>query len=411
MRFRSLLTMRGAVVLCCLMCASCATERIVDRPGARPVWVRSVPDSTEERVLVVGQALGRNVLDEPVMRERAMADAREQLARRLQTRLQSRSEEVVERWSTGVPGSGEKAREEYYREVRTRARERLHGVTLRETYWEKWRVDPGLFRRSFTRYKYYCLASYPREEYQRVMQSYVRLTEERQRAARLMDQGEYARAATVMEDLLAEHDDPPLAISLMLSRAHEESGDLLRAEQVLETALRQTEDPDEQQRINARLEDIRSTFPDLQGRTAYVVLKADQGTSADVAVKPAWVEEACGRSNLQIVNGAPWPVETDAQRLMNDARRAGAGWILEINLSPHGAVKMFSHHGLELIRARVESGVRVLRAGDGGTLAAASSRARSVQRNRETAVSGAAQRALHLALREAFLNAKGRKER
>lgn len=405
------------IALCgvCALLASCASERLRGQSGARPGWVRSVPGQTEEAlpapeerpaaqdfVYAVGQALGDNVLDEASMRQRAMADARGQLAARLETRLESAAREVVHRRRSGPPGSGEVADDEYYRELRTSARERLRGVRQQDTYWEKWQVDPGLFRRSFTRYKYYVLASYPREEYERIFRTYTRLTEDREKARHLLQEDRPAEAAALLEGLLDEVRDPPVAVVLMLSRAHERAGRLSRAEGVLAAALERAEAESAIGRLEGRLDRVRETFPDLTGRRVFLIVK---GASVD----PAWAEAPCSRSNVRVARTGRG--ETDVTRAVREGGAAGVDWVLEVEVVPEGAPEVSLHHGVELHKMRVSCAARLLGAEDGATVAAASVSVRAVERSRDRAWKQAARQAVHRAVREVFVTAAEREER
>ena len=231
------------IAICALaaLLASCRSEQIRGSSGTRPAWVKGLPQATSEHIYAVGQALGENVLDEPTMRDRAMADAREQLARRLATRVESRGREVLQRHRSGSAGTAAAAEEAYYRELRTRASQRLHGVTRRDSYWEKWRVDPGPFHGAYVRYKYYVLAAYPRGEYERIIRIYERLAEDRKKALTLLKAGKPRRAASLLEEVLDETEEPPAAVRLTLARAYEQAGLLERAEAVLRAAMETAE--------------------------------------------------------------------------------------------------------------------------------------------------------------------------
>lgn len=156
-----------AVAVLALVVTGCASEKLVAKKSPAPPWVKAVPADTEEELIFVGTGLGDNILDERNARARAMEHVRTQIANSLDQTVIREATEIVEEEGAAHRGADEDDAT-YSRMIEQRVKQAMSGVRLEDFYWEKWQVDPGLFSRSFSKYKYYVKASIPREQYARL---------------------------------------------------------------------------------------------------------------------------------------------------------------------------------------------------------------------------------------------------
>jgi tetratricopeptide (TPR) repeat protein len=380
---------------------SCASEKLLGRSSATPPWVRETPTGGEVELLFVGQAVGRNVLDERTMRTRAMQDARQRVAGRLETRIRAETREVITRTGDAARGQ-DTADEQYVRELRTSVRQSIRGLALRATYWERWRVDPGLFSPSFTRYKYYALTAYPRAEYDRIISYFTRVTVDRERARELIAEGKPAEAAELLEKLLDDYPDAPVPVRLALAQAYERMGKPLRAEAVLEVGLELAASDAEFARVEERLQHLESIFPDLSGRSVYLTIEPPRDTA--LAVERAWVEEPCVRSNLTVRGVEPARSAASLPDAVGAARAAGADWLISLRLRRWPARGRIQSYGVQGYEVRVECTCRAFRAADGELVASPSVTRFALERDRSSALRLAATDAIRRALRRCFLS-------
>ncbi len=369
-------------VFVCLLASGCASERLLARSREAPSWIVSTPGSDQEMFYFAGTALGDNVLDEPEMRSRAMADARAQIAERVASRVSTRAEQHIEQRGYAPSGENETAAR-YAREVQARASERLIGVSLQDTYWEKWRVDPGLFQHSYTRYKYYVLAAFPRQHYNRLINRYVRLYTDRAAARELMRDGRPREAARLLEKLLGDLPEESVSIRLLLAEAYEQAQMYGRAAEVLRAAAESDPGEAEAATIRERLERAEAAFPDLGGLAAEVRVRDSAGLEARRLA--AWAEEAAAAANLTL-----------------DAPEADTRWIVHVSLKDLPLERGTAAYGVRIENAFVECSARVTEAG-GRLLAMASAAERGYGRTRDEALRNAARKAVHAALRRCFL--------
>ncbi len=381
-----------ACVVSCALTVSCASETLQGQSRTTPEWVTRTPADTDTEMLLVGLAVGRNVLDERAMRSRAMEHAREQAAALRQTEVEVLSQETI-RERGYAPRGSDTNDAEYVRELRTSVRQSIRGVAQKESYWEKWHVDPGLLSRSFVRYKYYVLAGYPREEYERNIRRLTRVAVDLERAIDLLGEGRPGDAAEVLDGLLDEQPDAPAPVRLTLARAHEEAGMPDRAALVLEAALDLTEDEAALTRIAERLERLEGVFPDLTGRSAYFVVEPRPTDDAAPAMARAWIEDPAALSHLRVA-----------------AIEAEADWLLAVRLRTVAARGWIEAYGLRAFEARVECTVTAFDPRDGSPLANASASARGLKPDRTSSEESAARTAVRGALRNCLHTLAGMEE-
>ena len=392
-----------AVALLCILLTSCASERLLLQSGPTPAWATQPPAEAADALLFAGQAVGRNVLDERSMRDRALEDARSQIAGLLETKVVAKSREQIRR-EGDAPGGRELSEAEYARLVRTSVEQSIRSVSQEAKYWEKWLIDPCLFRHSFIRYKYYVLAAYPRAEYERNLQRFTRLVVERAQARELIKLGRPREAAQLLEALLDDYPGAPVPVRLALAEAYEDAGMLDSAEGVLEAALDLTEDDAELARISERIERLRGIFPDLSGRSAYVVFGwgADNEVSLDV-VRP-WIEDACARSRLDVA-----AIETVATGALSRdaaarAQKSGADWLIAVRMRRMRARDRIEPYGLEAYEVQAECTTRVVSTANGDLLTSSSITRRGLGRDRSSAERSAHRDAVLNALRRSFMS-------
>lgn len=164
--------MRRARTLCMLLALAaamvgCAGERKLAVSRRTPQWVRHTPPDTEEALIFVGTAIGDNILDERAARNRAMEDVRTQIADSIETRVLSQAREIVEQEGAAHRGKDVDSGT-YSRMVEQKVGEIIPGVRQEDFYWEKWKIDPGILRREYRKYKYYVKAAIPRELYSKL---------------------------------------------------------------------------------------------------------------------------------------------------------------------------------------------------------------------------------------------------
>jgi len=164
----------GVLALCLLAVAGCTYEKIQERslPGP-PAWVVDTPLDTPTAKVFVGIGLADNILDERVGRERAMEDAAAQIAASLKTTVVKDAMDIVKK--KGPEHKGEDvASTSYYRSARTLVSQSLAGAKQVSYYWEKWKISPGFWSSTYTKYKYYVKVEMPKKDYDLLQQ---RLTE------------------------------------------------------------------------------------------------------------------------------------------------------------------------------------------------------------------------------------------
>jgi len=157
-----------ASLLLAVALVGCAYERKVATSTAEPPWVTVTPKNTDTRLFFVGEGLGDNILDTREARNRAMQDVRNQIAESLESIVVQQAVEIVEQKGAAQLGQ-DKVRGTYSRQVEQTVEQALSGVQQEGFYWERWKIKKGLFSPSYSKYKYYVLASMPRELYDKLM--------------------------------------------------------------------------------------------------------------------------------------------------------------------------------------------------------------------------------------------------
>jgi len=156
------------VLLWAMAMIGCAYERKTATSSAEPPWVLTTPSSTATRIVYVGEGLGDNILDTREARNRAMQDVRTQIAESLESVVVEQAIEIVEQKGAAHLGQ-DKDRATYSRQVEQKVDQALSGVQQDAFYWEKWKIKDGFFSGSYAKYKYFVLASMPRELYDKLM--------------------------------------------------------------------------------------------------------------------------------------------------------------------------------------------------------------------------------------------------
>jgi hypothetical protein len=394
---------RLALVLCvpaAALMAGCASESRLTTSGPTPGWVESAPGPTEGQVYFVGVSLGKNVLDQKEMRARALMDARRQIAGAIRTDVLAVARERLGERGRAAHGRDETVEAAYESLVATRTQEAIHGVRERDAYWEKWRVDPGLLRRAFTRYKYFVLAAYPKSEWERNVGYLARLLAVRQQARELMDAGRHAEAAQRLEGVLSDHPQAPLAIRLGLAEAYEKLRRPADARRVLEHAAQMAEGPAEKSLIDERLERLADVWPDLGGAKFVVVIAIDAGTRPALGVVRTVAEDALASSGARLVKLMTGTGDPTLPAPL--ARAHGAQYIAALTctrLPDRGRVDTYH---LAMYEARIQCTVRLLKAADQTPVAARSLVGRALDRIPDQALARAARAACRNALRDAL---------
>ena len=138
----------------------CRSETLLSRSGPEPAWRSWGHTERGGERYYVGVATAMNVLDEQAGRREARLDALEQVAESVESRVARRAFGRGPKDPPGVilpPQFSSSFRHE------------LRGVKVKDWFHEKWLVNEGLFRDSFTRYKCFALAAYPDKEYKRLV--------------------------------------------------------------------------------------------------------------------------------------------------------------------------------------------------------------------------------------------------
>jgi len=390
------------IALCGLLAASCASEKLIGWSGPKPAWAERPPDPTAADLLFVGQALGLNVLEEPVMRSRAMEDARLQIAGVLGTEVESQSRDRLRKLGYAPRGEDRVVGAEYTREIDLRVKQSVLAVRQTDKYWEKWEIAPGLFSSSFVRYKYFVLAAYPKREYQRNMSYFTRLITDQNRAAALMDAGKAREAVTLLERLLTDYPKASVPIRLKLADACEQAGMLRRAELALSGAKALTADRAQRRRIDERLRQVRSRMPVLKNASAYVSTRFGTVAGKAVAGEPAWLTEPCLQARVAVTGLRTGRQAADEKQLLADARRTKARWliVLDVTGDPNATVETVYDNPLHGVRAKCSAHVYTAA---GELVTATSTSERGLAATLPAAVESACKFAIRSALRECFI--------
>jgi tetratricopeptide (TPR) repeat protein len=238
--------------------------------------------------------------------------------------------------------------------------QQLHGFAQEAKYWEKWRIDPGLFRRAFVRYKYFVLAAYPREEYERRLRWYERLVTDRQKAGELIRAGRPVEAAALLETLLDDYPDAAIPVRFALADAYQQAQLLDRAVEVLEAARELVEDEERRVRLEERIEQLECTFPDMGARSAYVVVRGPDGELSGAPFLRDAVEEISVLSNVELAgfqsDGHPPPSAREAD------------WTLALELRWLIRPRYREIYDTRLYSARAECTARIRGTADGRIL-------------------------------------------
>jgi tetratricopeptide (TPR) repeat protein len=383
-----------------------ASETLLSRSGPRPGWVAGTPQDTEEELRFRGLALGRNVLDERTMHDRAMAHARRQVAERIETRVQARTREALQVTGSAARGRDEVTRAEFTSLLETAVQEKVRLAAERDRYHERWRVDPGPFSGAFERHKYYVLVGYPREEYRRQVTRFVRLERERARARELLAQDRPSAAAELLEALLNDYPGASVPLRLQLAEAYRAAGRLGRAERVLEQALAAPTTDFEERRLRESLERIHQTFPEVPVRTVQVVYDTagDLPPAAARTVVPQVLTAAGFRVGGLLLR------EMDRLR-PQDVRvlARGAEWVVAVRIEHPPTHPDRRYYNQQLYPAAARSTVRIY-ALDGSLLAAGVRREDALRTQPREAVLHAVEQSLHAALRDALIAAAAQRE-
>jgi len=389
--------------LLCVLSLSCASERLLEKSGPTPDWVLQPPRPTPTKLLFTGQAVGRNVLDERTMRTRAMEDARQQVASMIGTQVTAKTRQSLLKSGHEAHGADQVLEARYVSQIRTTVQQQVHAVRLEGKYWEKWAIDPGLLRRSFVRYKYFVLASYPQDEYERNLSYFARLVTDQQLAVDLMKLGRPRQAARVLERLLNDYPKASVQIRLTLADAYEQAQRPDRAADALRTASRLTSDPAEQARIGERIDRLENALPDLAGSSAWVVIDWGEGAPTHREMARTWIEETFSESHVDLIAMESGPSRGASERSIAQAPKAGAQWFVVVQLSVEPSATTKWRYGVELHEASVECAVRVLSAEDARVLTSTLAVGRKLASDRDSAVRLAMRSAIRSALRTCFL--------
>ena len=133
-----------------------------------PAWVKQPPDMEAGTRYFVGIAVVDNILEEQQGRSLAIKNAAEQIAGSIATTVQSSTAMAESRKGPAQHGK-DKVWTEIYSRVSARANAIVTEMTPVEYYSERWGLRERFLGRSFRRYKYFALVSYPEEEYNRLL--------------------------------------------------------------------------------------------------------------------------------------------------------------------------------------------------------------------------------------------------
>jgi hypothetical protein len=389
------------LVLGVALCGCGASEELLSRSGPTPGWVADTPRDTAQELRFRGLSVGRNVLSESLMHSRAMDDARRQIAETIQTRIGARSTDVTEMRGSAARGQDEITRAEFSSVLRTAVQEQVRRATERARYHERWRIDPGLFTAAFDRYKYYVLVGYPREEYERQIERFLRLQNERRRARELLQADQPERAIDVLEGLLEEFPLAAVALRLQLAEACRRAGHLARAEDILEQALACRTTGRQEDRLREALQRVQQTFPEVPVEAVKVLYD----TASDMPLQNARtvVPGVLTRAGFRVRGVQPGSL---ARLRPEDVRGLvdGAEWLVAVRIERPLTARHRSYYDLTLHAAAAESTVRIHDL-SGAVLGAASVRANALRSSPDEAVQEAADASLHRALRQALMAA------
>ena len=112
-----------ASILLCMLAVSCASERLLEQSGPTPQWAVGVPRPTDTEMRFTGVALGRNVLDEKTMRNRAMEDIRHQVAGLISTEVEAQSTEHLRKRGYAPHGTDRVVAAEYVSRIWTHVKQ------------------------------------------------------------------------------------------------------------------------------------------------------------------------------------------------------------------------------------------------------------------------------------------------
>jgi tetratricopeptide (TPR) repeat protein len=332
-----------------------------------------------------------------------MMDVRQQVASVLRTKVEVSSEELLRKEGSEARGSDRILQARYRSEIRTTVAEHVRAVLEEAFYWEKWKVDPGLFARAFIRYKYFVLASYPKAEYERNLNYFTALVAGEQRADELIDEGKPKEAAKLLEGLLDRYPKASVPIRLKLADACQHAGMLDRAEGVLDVALKLSSEAPERARIRERINQLKQAFPDLSGNSVYVIVDLGESGRRDIGVVTSWITEPFVLSRVQPVAVEVGSWDTPSSKQIASAKEGGANWLamLRLRQKPSGATREV--YGAALHEARSECSVHVFSTEDGKLLATGSSLQRGLASTPDQAARDANKFALRTALRQCLL--------
>jgi len=391
----------GLLAVAFMALSGCASERLFDTSMPTPGWAQQPPEPTDDALLFVGQALGDNILDERGMRERAMEDARQQMAARIASDIRAQTAGYVLEKGYAPAGENEVEQAEYVSQVATKMHQELHGVRQEAAYWEKWRVDPGFFGRSFVRYKYRVLAAYPREQYERKLHKYVRLVEDQRRARELINAGQPRQAARLLSDLIDDYPDAPVSAWLILADAYETAGMLRQAEDVLRSALDIAAEGEEV-RVRQRLEQVETALPHFPDIAVYLIADVASTVEAGRGV-PGWVDAPLVSARLRIAAHRTGDADGPLAPYFAAAERMDARWLVTIGAQEAESRAPGDIYGISIERACVECTVRFYETED-GTMAAGAAVVECVSgRSHAGALNSAARTATLKAVRECLL--------
>ena len=332
-----------------------------------------------------------------------MEDIRHQVAGLISTEVEAQSTEHLRKRGYAPHGTDRVVAAEYVSRIWTHVKQQVRGVAQREKYWEKWRIDPGLFRWSFVRYKYFTLGSYPEAEYERQIQKFTRLLTDQVQAAELLKQGKANAAAQLLERLLNDYPEASVSIRLKLADAYEQAQRLDRAVAVLKVALKLTADPAQRARIRERIKHLKGAFPILAGVSAYVVADVDESLRAHLDTVRAWIEEPFTESHIRLV-GIKFRVgDASLSQQLTEARKAGAKWFVTVKLRKMASEATKNVYDAVLREVRFECSVRVRSTENEEMLSSNSVTERGLAADRDTAARSAAKCAVRSALRQCFL--------
>ncbi len=159
--------MKTRNVLCLLsLLALAAGGCVYQRPDVvsspRPAWMNRKPADTAEKFFYVGEGTGESIVNLQGARAAALKDVCRQVADALAPVAVEQAIEIADQ--KGVAhGSAAQEETHYAQMVRTQVDQAATSLQQEGFYWERWAHKKGTFEARIHDYRYYMLASMPRE--------------------------------------------------------------------------------------------------------------------------------------------------------------------------------------------------------------------------------------------------------